>query len=482
MIKRNLIIQGKILLVVWAGIFIGAVYLISRFAAISFSDDVGQANRNIGEVIMTRLSVKAMESGSSFISYYADGREEADPFPLSLVTDEFTLKDFIKENEPKTAMAQEQTVLPEATSVNVPDDLVNEFLQENSSQKNTTKNTSKSIGFYNIINGNLSKEYIMTNGAVFGAGDVSEGLLTETLYSNINQNPNLNQLQIGFLEGDVFRSETDEKSTPDKEEKASETVSTNIAQDFTLEQLKDTGFLIRNFYIVDEDTRVLDSLFDAEVMLEKDMTIHQKNDAPQILIYHTHSQEAYADSRPDTEADTVVGIGTYLANILEDQYGYNVIHDKSQYDITKGFLDRNKAYNYARDGIEKILEENPTIEVVIDLHRDGGSKRITKINGEEVAQIMLFNGLCRDQDGPLTRLDNPNLEDNLAFSLQLQMKSIEMYPGLFFKNYLHAYRYNLHVRQKAILMELGTDYNSVQSAKNAMVPFAEILDSVLKGK
>jgi stage II sporulation protein P len=217
-------------------------------------------------------------------------------------------------------------------------------------------------------------------------------------------------------------------------------------------------------------------------MLDMDMTLKQKNEKPQILIYHTHSQEGYADSRAGVQEDTVVGIGNYLTNILQDEYGYNVIHDKSCYDVVDGKLDRNKAYNYARDGIEKILKDNPTIEVVIDLHRDGGSKRIVNINGQDTAQIMLFNGLCRDQDGPLTRLDNPYIQDNLAFSLKLQMKSIELYPGLFYKNYLHAYRYNLHERPKSILMELGTNYNTIQSAKNAMEPFASILDEVLKGE
>jgi stage II sporulation protein P len=95
---------------------------------------------------------------------------------------------------------------------------------------------------------------------------------------------------------------------------------------------------------------------------------------------------------------------------------------------------------------------------------------------------MLFNGLSRSTSGPLTRLDNPNQQDNLAFSLQLQLKSLEKYPGLFYKNYLKSYRFNLHLRPKSILMELGTYKNTLGSAKNAMEPFAEILDAVLQGK
>ena len=108
-------------------------------------------------------------------------------------------------------------------------------------------------------------------------------------------------------------------------------------------------------------------------------------------------------------------------------------------------------YNYARDAILKILDENPSIEVVIDLHRDGNNKRSITLNGEETAQIMLFNGLSYNQKGPIARLDNPNLQDNLAFSLQLQLKSLEIYPGFFYRNCLEVYRYNLDVRPKVFL-------------------------------
>lgn len=177
-----------------------------------------------------------------------------------------------------------------------------------------------------------------------------------------------------------------------------------------------------------------------------------------------------------------MGIGDLLAEILEEKYGYNVIHDRSVYDLVDGKLDRNQAYNYARKSIKKILDKHPSIEVVIDLHRDGAKKRSTYIKGEETAQIMLLNGLSRNQNGPISRLDNPYLQDNLAFSLQLQLKSLELYPGLLYKNYLQAYRYNLDLRPKSILMELGTHKNSLKSAKNAIEPFADILNAVLKGE
>jgi len=484
--KRNrFMVRLKILPIAWLVILLGSVYLIIRFAALSFSDDVGQATGGIKEAFMSSLSIKIMESGSSFISYSSNDVEEAYSFPVNLVANEFALYDFIKYNSPMMAMAQENSLslgneylLSKQGNTVIMDqkDKVEEYFEE----ENKNIENIHTLSIYAISDENLSMEYILTNGEMF---DGSEGIGSNANNGN-TENNYLDQVQIGIIKGGINNSQTSDIT--DDKNAAVETINTDRRTNFTLEQLKNTNFLINNFYIVDPDTKVSEALFNSEVMLDMDMTIKQKSDAPQILIYHTHSQEAFIDSRQNTEADSVVGIGTYLTEILEEQYGYNVIHDKTSYDIVNGELDRNKAYNYARTGIEKILKDNPTIEVVIDLHRDGvdkeAYKRIITVNQEETAQIMLYNGLCRDQNGPLTRLDNPNLEDNLAFSLQLQLKSLKLYPGLFYKNYLHAYRYNLDVKPKSILMELGTNFNTVQSEKNAMNPFAEILDSVLQGK
>lgn len=210
------------------------------------------------------------------------------------------------------------------------------------------------------------------------------------------------------------------------------------------------------------------------------MVLKATSDKPQILVYHTHSQETFVDSREGVEDDTVVGLGAYLTELLTDKYGYNVIHDKSKYDTMSGHLDRNLAYNYACEGVEKILKDNPTIEVLIDVHRDQG-KRVTKINGKNTAQIMLFNGLSRNSKGEIAYLKNPNLQDNLAFSLQLQLKGREKYPGFMYKNYLHAYRYNQHLRKKSILVETGGDKNTVQEAQNAMEYLADLLNDILSG-
>lgn len=461
-------LRTKLYPILWSVIIMISVYLLIRFAALSFSSDIGQAKVSLKDAVISNLYSKVMESGSSLIRFTANSEEEAYAFPISLVANEFALEGFVKGDAMLTAKAQEYSSLLSQNLQYETEEIEEEKLEDaKEDQSENLAQVKSGIGYYAIQSDILSKEYILTNGALFS--EITD--MTSDLSGS-------DELQINYTEGDLHETQQEDKAD---DAKSIETVNPGNVIEYTREQLKDVSFLVRNFYIVDPDTKVTEKLFDADALLEKDMTIKQDNDAPQILIYHTHSQEAYVDSREKEPSDTVVGVGSYLTEILEDQYGYNVIHDTSCYDIIDGVLNRNKAYNMAEDGISKILEENPTIEIVIDLHRDGAPKRATIINGEETAQIMLFNGLSRDQNGPITYLDNPYQQDNLAFSLQLQLKSLELYPGLFYKNYLNSWRYNMHVRPKTLLMELGTYKNTLQSAKNAMEPFAKVLDQVLQG-
>ena len=207
---------------------------------------------------------------------------------------------------------------------------------------------------------------------------------------------------------------------------------------------------------------------------------------PQILIFHTHSQEGFVDSVPGDSSTTIVGVGAYLEQILRDTYGYNVIHNTVSYDMINGKLDRNEAYSLAAPDIQRILKENPSIEVIIDLHRDAmdeSNRLITEINGKPTARFMFFNGMSRTTSlGNIGYLPNPYLGENLAFSFQLQLKAQEYYPGLTRKIYLKGYRYNMHLLPKTILVECGAQNNTLQEEKNAMEPLAHILDMVLKGE
>ena len=268
-------------------------------------------------------------------------------------------------------------------------------------------------------------------------------------------------------------------------QQVAETVQPHPVIDLSPEKLADKNYLLEHFFVVDAATTAEAASLNAAEYLAKDMTLKPEKDQPQILIYHSHSQETFADSRTGEEADTVVGVGDYLTEILEQKYGYQVIHVREHFDVIGGEIDRSRAYDFAREYVEKVLEENPTVQVLIDLHRDGvpeGKRLVTKIGGRDTAQIMFYNGLSYTvNQGKISYLPNPYIEENLAFSFQLEYTAAEYYPGFYRCIYLAGLRYNLHLRPRALLVEAGAQTNTVQEVKNAMEPLGDILNRVLKG-
>lgn len=256
--------------------------------------------------------------------------------------------------------------------------------------------------------------------------------------------------------------------------------------DLSQESLGNFDYVLNHFFVVDPNTTIDSSQLNAAALLDDDLTLEADGENPQILIYHTHSQEGYIDSVPGDENTTVIGVGNYLESLLRDVFGYQVIHMKDAFDMANGTLERSKAYNYALPAVEKVLEENPSVQVVIDLHRDGvpdDRHLVTEINGKPTAQIMYFNGLSRTvSNGSLDSLPNPYIEDNLAFAFQMSVQAAKYYPELTRCIYLKGYRYNLHVRPRSMLLEVGAQTNTVEEAMNAMEPFSVILNKVLRGE
>lgn len=254
--------------------------------------------------------------------------------------------------------------------------------------------------------------------------------------------------------------------------------------DLSPQTLADYDYLMNQFFIVDSQTTTNADQLNAAELLGEDLTIQKDVTKPQILLYHTHSQEAFADSREGAVEDTIIGVGNYLTELLTKNYGYQVIHVTEAFDMESGELDRSAAYDYAGTYLETILEENPSIEVVIDLHRDGVPENrhlVTEINGKPTAQIMFYNGLSYTiARGNLTYLPNPYIQDNLAFSFQMEYQAAQYYPDFYRGIYLAGYRYNLHLRPRSVLVEAGAQTNTVQEVKNAMEPFADILNRVLQ--
>ena len=269
-------------------------------------------------------------------------------------------------------------------------------------------------------------------------------------------------------------------------DKSEETRQASVpTMDLSMERLNDFEYLVSNFYTVDSVTYINPSELNASELFGKDLRIDLSTGGSKILIYHTHSQETFADSDNDPST-SIVGIGRYLTEILNNKYKIPTMHHEGVYDLINGKLDRSEAYEFAKPEVEQILAENPSIEVVIDLHRDGVADTthlVTEINGKPTAQIMFFNGLSRTRvNGDLVGMANPYLQDNLAFSLQMKIAAETKYPGFARRNYLRGYKYNMDLMPRMLLIEAGAQTNTVEEMRNAMEVLADLLNSVLTGR
>ncbi len=207
------------------------------------------------------------------------------------------------------------------------------------------------------------------------------------------------------------------------------------------------------------------------------------DEGPQVLIFHTHSCEAYTPRGSDTYEpsgdyrtldgeQSVIAVGDELAAALEAQ-GFGVIHDRSLYDYPA----YNGAYDRSGAAVRQLLEEHPGIRVVIDLHRDALGGRRTEYtlpDGTESAQVMLL--LTTGENG----LYHPSWRENLKLGLELQNRMELDCPGLARPLYLSPARYNQHLSPGSFLLEVGTEANTLAEAKQAVSLFAGCLVKVLE--
>lgn len=257
-----------------------------------------------------------------------------------------------------------------------------------------------------------------------------------------------------------------------------------------LADLRDPVFLQRAMYIVDPRTIFVPSMFDVDAKLAKDLRVNSDNlrgEAPVVLIFHTHTTEMFSDSNPYDMFTGIVGVGAYLTKLLNEA-GIPTMHYYRRFDMVNGHSHILGAYERQEPYIHRILEENPTIEIIIDLHRDGlpetSPRLVTNINGQPTARLMFVNGLSmRNVNGvavPIDHLPNPNLPTNLAFSLQMQIALNEAHPTLNRRIYLNAFRFSTHFLPKSLFVEVGDQRNTFIEATNAMYPLAEALVGILR--
>lgn len=208
---------------------------------------------------------------------------------------------------------------------------------------------------------------------------------------------------------------------------------------------------------------------------------------PQILIYHTHGSEAYTQTEEEryVESDAyrttdcthnVVQVGEAMAEVFRAQ-GFEVVHDTTLYD----YPSYSGAYERSRTGVEKWLEQYPSIKFVLDVHRDaivsndGAAYKLIAQEGEErVAQVMLVVGSSD------SGAEHPNWRANLALAVKLQLALTADYDQLARPIALRSTRFNQDITTGALLVEVGGHGNTLEEALDGAKLFARTVGETLK--
>ncbi len=208
-----------------------------------------------------------------------------------------------------------------------------------------------------------------------------------------------------------------------------------------------------------------------------------KNGRPQILIIHTHTTEGYLEEESETcetgyigrntdQNENIVAVGKAVADALNEA-GVNTVQ------ITEVFDDPefSGAYDRAAAAIKAMLKKYSSIEMVIDIHRDSITgadgtrvKPTAVIDGEKAAQVMILAG-CNEAGA----LEFLNWEYNLRLDVRLQQAMNELYPGLARPIYFVARRYNMHLTKNSMLLEIGSEVNTLEEALYSARLFANAL-------
>ena len=229
---------------------------------------------------------------------------------------------------------------------------------------------------------------------------------------------------------------------------------------------------------------------DIKAELEKQPAVKIQTDSkPQVLIYHTHTTEAYllqeatsvpagSESRSTDGTRSVVMVGNAIAAQLK-AVGIGVVHDTTIHDSPA----YNGSYNRSKQTMAKNLKQYPSIQVTLDIHRDSMTtsngtryKPTAAINGKKAAQVMILSG-C-DDDGTL---GFPDWEYNLRLGVRVQKQLSDLYPGLARPLNFCPRQYNLNMTKGSLLVEVGTEVNTLDEAVYSGELFGAALAKTLLG-
>lgn len=222
---------------------------------------------------------------------------------------------------------------------------------------------------------------------------------------------------------------------------------------------------------------------DIEALLKEPLKLKNNKSGPQVLIYHTHTTEAYLKSTSELGSDipsrltdqryNVLAVGDELSKLLK-QDGIGVIHNGTNH-LAQGDVG---AYGRSLETITNIIKGNPSIIMTLDIHRDGygeGKKlrSVVDVKGKSAAKIMFVVGTNYN-------LQHPNWKENLKLALRLQKYLEDNYPGITRPIYISTNRYNEHVTNGSLIVEVGGDGNTISEATESMKYLANAIYEVLK--
>lgn len=234
------------------------------------------------------------------------------------------------------------------------------------------------------------------------------------------------------------------------------------------------------------DNKTSESISLKNLLKQKPLYGTITKEKPYILIYHTHSTEGYEmldlgwysnqyNSRTEDKSKNMVRVGDELTRTLQEA-GYNVIHDRNIYDTSY-----NGAYARSRVGVDKYLEKYPSIVLTLDVHRDAihyesgtKCKPTALVNGRKAAQVMIITGCEGDGVEGFS-----GWKDNLAFALQLQSAVEEKNENVMRPIFFCNRKYNMDATPCSLLLEFGTDANTLEEAVYSAQLVGEALGEML---
>ena len=255
-------------------------------------------------------------------------------------------------------------------------------------------------------------------------------------------------------------------------------------ENITISPKSSTGSVTyKNIWEKNDSTKGIDLKW----LLSAKLPFKLSGDGPYVLIVHTHASESYFPQGKETYTLTdvertsdkrynVVRVGDELEKTLKEN-GISVIHDRNIYDSPS----YNGSYTRTLEAIGQTLKKNPSIKVVIDLHRDAMTteegvkyRTVAEVEGKRLAQMMIV--MSTGESG----LPHPNWAENLKLAVKLQNAMAEKYPNLMRPINLRKERFNMHVTHGSMLVEVGTSANSLDEALGSVTLLGKELATILK--